>query len=55
MTDTRYLAPQTLDEAVSAFAAAQGAVFNWRVATVPGVGHSNAGMAAHAASNLFGR
>ncbi|MEY4794781.1 MAG: hypothetical protein RL724_1717, partial [Pseudomonadota bacterium] len=25
MTDTRYLAPQTLDEAVSAFAAAQGA------------------------------
>ena len=25
MTDTRYLAPQTLDEAVSAYAAAQGA------------------------------
>ena len=36
-------------------AAGQGAAFNWRVATVPGVGHSNAGMADHAASQLFGR
>lgn len=42
-------------DAMRRVAAAQGAVFNWRVATVPGVGHSNAGMAAHAASNLFGR
>ena len=31
----------------------QGAPFAWRVATVPGVGHSNAGMAAHAFALLF--
>ena len=42
-------------DAMRRAAAAQGAPFNWRVATVPGVGHSNAGMAAHAVSNLFGR
>ena len=30
-------------DAMRRVAAAQGAVFNWRVATVPGVGHSNAG------------
>jgi poly(3-hydroxybutyrate) depolymerase len=42
-------------DAMRRTAAAQGAPFNWRVATVPGVGHSNAGMAAHAASQLFGR
>jgi poly(3-hydroxybutyrate) depolymerase len=44
-----------LADAMRRSAAAQGAPFNWRVATVPGVGHSNAGMAAHAASQLFGR
>lgn len=42
-------------DAMRRTAEAQGAAFNWRVATVPGVGHSNAGMAAHAASHLFGR
>jgi poly(3-hydroxybutyrate) depolymerase len=35
-------------------AAEQGAPFAWRVVTVPGVGHSNAGMAEAAAPLLFG-
>ena len=34
-------------------AEAQGALFTWRVATVPGVGHSNSGMARYAAEQLF--
>ena len=34
-------------------AEAQGALFTWRVATVPGVGHSNSGMARYAAEHLF--
>ncbi len=34
-------------------AEAQGALFTWRVATVPGVGHSSAGMARYAAEQLF--
>jgi poly(3-hydroxybutyrate) depolymerase len=34
-------------------AAEMGAPFGWRVATVPGVGHSNGGMAQHAARMLF--
>ena len=34
-------------------AEAQGALFTWRVATVPGVGHSNGGMARYAAEQLF--
>lgn len=35
-------------------AAEQGVPFAWRVITVPGVGHSNGGMAEHAAAALFG-
>jgi hypothetical protein len=34
-------------------AEAQGALFTWRVATVPGVGHSNGGMSQYAAQHLF--
>lgn len=34
-------------------AEAQGALFTWRVATVPGVGHSNSGMSQYAAEHLF--
>jgi hypothetical protein len=34
-------------------AEAQGALFTWRVATVPGVGHSSAEMARYAAEQLF--
>ena len=41
-------------DAMRRAAAAQGAAFNWVVVTVPGVGHSNAGMAAHAAEHLLG-
>ena len=36
-------------------AAGQGVAFGWRLVTVPGVGHSNAGMAEAAAAALFGR
>ena len=34
-------------------AEAQGTPFTWRVVTAPGVGHSNGGMAAYAAAQLF--
>lgn len=40
--------------ACRAAAAAHGAGFAWRLATVPGVGHSNAGMAPWAAEILVG-
>lgn len=42
-------------DAMRRAAAAQGAAFNWLVVTAPGVGHSNGGMARHAAEHLFGR
>lgn len=50
----RFARGQAFFAAAAAQAAAMGAPFHWVLSTVPGVGHSNAGMAAAAGSFLQG-
>ncbi len=50
----RFARGNTFYDAAEHFAGLTGTDFGWSLGYVPGVGHSNAGMAAHAANWLFG-